>query len=146
MRMQKRYFSSKYLLLFLAANCSWLQNGYKNSETTEKINIFRKYENRKPRKHAICQISFSQPNPWGRTYSRFWSCGYYHRVISKKLDFMGLSEKSGSPFWNFATVKMCKAVPKRCHKKELRWNLAPFSSEFVFLPTFYLLIWTEPIS
>ena len=25
-------------------------------------------------------------------------CGYYHRVISKKLDFMGLSEKSGSPF------------------------------------------------
>ena len=23
---------------------------------------------------------------------------YYHRVISKKLDFMGLSEKSGSPF------------------------------------------------
>ena len=35
---------------------------------------------------------------------------------------MGLSEKSGSPFWNFVTVKMCKAVPKRCQEiKFLVW-------------------------
>ena len=26
----------------------WLQIGYKNSETTEKNNIFKKYDNRKP--------------------------------------------------------------------------------------------------
>ena len=102
-------------------NVSWLQNGYKNFETTEKINIFRKYDNRKPRKQAICHTRFSQPNPWGWQDCWVWSCGYYHRIIAEKLDFMGLSEKSGSPFWNFATVKMCKAVPKRCHKKELRW-------------------------
>ena len=120
-------------------NVSWLQNGYKNSETTEKIAIFRKYDYKKPRKYAICQPRFSQPNPWGWQDCWVWSCGYYHWVISKKLDFMGLSEKSGSPFWNFATVKMCKAVPKRCHKKELRWKRCQVSSEFIFLPTFYLL-------
>ncbi len=56
--MQKRYFSSKYLLLFLAANCSWLQNGYKNFENTEKINIFSKCDDTKPRKHAICHARF----------------------------------------------------------------------------------------
>lgn len=42
---------------------SWLQVGYKNFETTEKINIFRKYDNRKPRKHATCHTRFPQPNP-----------------------------------------------------------------------------------
>lgn len=42
---------------------TWLQIGYKNSENTEKINIFKKYDNRKPRKHAICHTWFSQPNP-----------------------------------------------------------------------------------
>ena len=42
---------------------AWLQIGYKNSENTEKINIFRKYDSRKPRKHAICHTWFSQPNP-----------------------------------------------------------------------------------
>ena len=35
-------------------NCAWLQIGYKNCENTEKVNIFRKYDSRKPRKHAIC--------------------------------------------------------------------------------------------
>lgn len=39
--------------------------GYKNSENTDKNNIFRKYDDRKPRKHAICHTGFSQPNPWG---------------------------------------------------------------------------------
>lgn len=42
--------------------CSWLQIGYKNSENTEKINIFRKYDNSKARKHATCHPRFSQPN------------------------------------------------------------------------------------
>lgn len=42
---------------------AWLQIGYKISENTEKINIFKKYDDRKPRKHAICQTRFSQPNP-----------------------------------------------------------------------------------
>ena len=41
----------------------WLQNGYKNPENTEKINIFRKSNDRKPRKYAICHTWFSQPNP-----------------------------------------------------------------------------------
>ena len=41
----------------------WLQNGYKNFETTETINIFGKYDNRKSRKHAICHARFPQPNP-----------------------------------------------------------------------------------
>lgn len=34
----------------------WLQIGYKNPENTEKINIFIKYDNRKPRKHAIGEL------------------------------------------------------------------------------------------
>ena len=39
----------------------WLQNGYKNPENTEKINIFRKSNDRKPLKHAIChQISVKE--------------------------------------------------------------------------------------
>ena len=37
----------------------WLQIGYKNPENTEKINIFRKYDSRRPRKHAICHTRFS---------------------------------------------------------------------------------------
>ena len=37
--------------------------GYKNFETTEKNNTFRKYDGRKPRKRAICHAGFSQPNP-----------------------------------------------------------------------------------
>ena len=41
----------------------WLQIGYKNFENPEKINIFKKYDNRKPRKHAICHTRLSQPNP-----------------------------------------------------------------------------------
>ena len=41
----------------------WLQNGYKNSENTEKISIFIKCDERKPRKHAICHTRFPQPNP-----------------------------------------------------------------------------------
>lgn len=41
----------------------WLQIGYKNFENPEKINIFGKYDNRKPRKYAICYARFSQPNP-----------------------------------------------------------------------------------
>ena len=40
-----------------------LQNGYKNSENTEKINIFRKYGYKKARKHAIYHARFSHPNP-----------------------------------------------------------------------------------
>ena len=44
-------------------NVLWLQIGYKNSENTEKINIFKRYDDRKPRKHAICQTGFPQPNP-----------------------------------------------------------------------------------
>lgn len=42
---------------------AWLQIGYKNSENTEKINIFRKSNDRKVRKYAICQTRFLQPNP-----------------------------------------------------------------------------------
>ena len=41
----------------------WLQIGNKNFESIEKINIFAKYDNREPRKHAICHARFSQPNP-----------------------------------------------------------------------------------
>ena len=41
----------------------WLQIGYKNPENTEKINIFRKSNDRKPLKHAICHQRFPQPNP-----------------------------------------------------------------------------------
>lgn len=37
--------------------------GYKNFENTEKINILRKYDNKKSRKHAICHARFPQPNP-----------------------------------------------------------------------------------
>lgn len=90
-------------------NVSWLQNGYKNFETTEKINIFRKYDNRKPRKQAICHIRFPQPNPWGWSYRRFWSCGYYHWVIwwlepSKKLSTAILWEIKGR-FLNFPSPK-----------------------------------------
>ena len=43
--------------------CSWLQNGYKKFENAEKINIFKKYDDGKPRKHAICYTRFSKPNP-----------------------------------------------------------------------------------
>lgn len=43
--------------------CAWLQNGYKNSENTEKKDVFRKSNDRKLRKHAICQTRFFQPNP-----------------------------------------------------------------------------------
>lgn len=41
----------------------WLQIGYKNSENIEKINIFRKHDDRKALKHAICHTWFSQSNP-----------------------------------------------------------------------------------
>ena len=33
---------------------------------------------------------------------------------------MGLPGKLGSPFWNYAIMKDLKAVPKWCHKVELR--------------------------
>lgn len=42
---------------------AWLQIGYKNSETTEKNNIFRKYDGRKFRKHAHYHTRFLKPNP-----------------------------------------------------------------------------------
>lgn len=42
---------------------AWLQIGYKIFENTEQINIFRKSNDRKARKNAICHIRFSRPNP-----------------------------------------------------------------------------------
>ena len=42
---------------------AWLQNGYKNFENIEKISIFIKCDDRKPRKHAIYHTRFTQPNP-----------------------------------------------------------------------------------
>lgn len=81
----------------MRGKCAWLQIGYKNFENTEKINIFRKYDSRKPRKHAICHTWFSQPNPLGWQNSWFWLCGCYHRVIiiySVKSRLSGISPKA----------------------------------------------------
>lgn len=57
---EKRYVTH---VTFICLKVNWLQNGYGNSENTEKINVYRKHENRKPRKHAICHTRLFQPNP-----------------------------------------------------------------------------------
>lgn len=47
---------------------SWLQNGYKNFETTEKINIFRKYDDKKTRNQSfVIQGSPNLIREGGRT-------------------------------------------------------------------------------
>ncbi len=53
----------KKIIFIEDQNCSWLQNGYKNFENTEKSNIFRKSDDKKERKYVICHLRLFQPNP-----------------------------------------------------------------------------------
>lgn len=59
-KMCKVYFATS----FVASLIIWKKLcGYKNFENTEKNDIFRKYDERKPRKNSIRHTSFSQSNP-----------------------------------------------------------------------------------
>ena len=63
-KVSKVYLDANYVVsLIIGGKVMWLQIGHKNFEITEKNNVFRKYDDKKSRKHAICQTIFPQPNP-----------------------------------------------------------------------------------